>query len=166
MATPFERTVDGFELQFGTNHLSHFLLTNLLMPALLAWRAGRIVNVTSNAHAMSDIDWNDPNYETRSYVPWPAYGQSKTANILFTVELERRFGARGVHAYAVHPGLVGTDLMRYLSDEDRSWLNRAIEKNGVVSKTPQQGRRYFGVRRHPADVGRPRRGLSGGLRGE
>jgi len=139
MATPFERTADGFELQFGTNHLSHFLLTNLLMPAILAAAPARIVNLTSNAHFMSDMDWDDPNYDKREYASWPAYGQSKTANILFTTELERRYGPRGVHVYAVHPGLVGTDLMRYLSDEDRTWLDTSIQKNGATYKTPQQG---------------------------
>ena len=139
MATPFERTSDGFELQFGTNHLAHFLLTTLLMPQLLAAGSARIVNLSSNGHHMSGIGWDDPNYEVRDYVPWEAYGQSKTANILFTLELERRFGERGVHAYAVHPGVVTTDLGRYLSDEDRSWVEGRITKGGIPRKTPAEG---------------------------
>jgi NAD(P)-dependent dehydrogenase (short-subunit alcohol dehydrogenase family) len=139
MATPFERTSDGFESQLGTNHLSHFLLTNLLTPALLAAAPARIVNLTSNGHSISDIHWDDPNYHSRPYAAWEAYGQSKTANVLFTVELQRRLGPRGVNAYAVHPGLVGTDLMRYLSDQDRAWLDSRISKSGIAYKTPQQG---------------------------
>jgi len=98
-------------------------------------------------------------------VPWPAYGQSKTANILFTVELERRFGARGVHAYAVHPGLVGTDLMRYLSDEDRSFGSSGDREDGVVLQRPATGAAtsvYAATRRTWPTLA----GSIGGLRGE
>jgi NAD(P)-dependent dehydrogenase (short-subunit alcohol dehydrogenase family) len=139
MATPFDRTADGFELQFGTNHLGHFLLTNLLIPQIVAAAPARIVNLTSGGHQIGGIDWDDPNYHQREYAAWPAYGQSKTANILFTTELERRLGDRGVHAFAVHPGLVGTDLDRYLSDDDRAWLEKRVGKAGVFSKSPAQG---------------------------
>ena len=107
MATPLERTADGFELQFGTNHLGHFLLTNLLLPRMSG--PARIVNLSSDGHRIADVNWADPHWTT-GYSPWPAYGQSKTANILFTVELERRLGTTGVHSYAVHPGVVTTDL--------------------------------------------------------
>ena len=139
MATPLERTSDGFELQFGTNHLSHFLLTKLLMPALLRADAPRIVNLTSNGHSISDVIWDDPNYRERPYTDWESYGQSKTANVLFTVELQRRFGSQGVQAFAVHPGVVGTDLFRYLSDEGKARLDKQIAKNNIFYKTPQQG---------------------------
>jgi NAD(P)-dependent dehydrogenase (short-subunit alcohol dehydrogenase family) len=118
MFTPFGRTTDGFELQFGTNHLGHFLLTQLLTPVLLASAPARIVNLSSAGHTMSDIDWDDPNYERRPYDKFEAYGQSKTANILFTIELERRLGPQGVHAYAVHPGMVATNLARHMSRDD------------------------------------------------
>ena len=104
MYTPFERTAEGFEMQFGTNHVGHFLLTCLLVPQLLADPPSRVVNLSSGGHRGSDIVWDDPNYERREYDKFSAYGQSKTANILFSVELERRLGDRGVHAYAVHPG--------------------------------------------------------------
>ena len=104
MATPFGRTEDGFELQLATNHLGHFLLTCLLAPALRAAAPARVVNLSSGGHMISDIDWEDPNFERRTYEPWIAYGQSKTANVLFTVELEHRLGGCGVHAFAVHPG--------------------------------------------------------------
>lgn len=117
MATPFARTVDGFESQFGTNHLAHFVLTNELLPLLIASAPARIVNLSSGGHVSSDVLWDDPNFEHTEYDPWVSYGQSKSANILFTVELERRFGPSGVHAYAVHPGRVSTDLGRYMTRE-------------------------------------------------
>jgi NAD(P)-dependent dehydrogenase (short-subunit alcohol dehydrogenase family) len=122
MATPFERTADGFELQLGTNHLGHFLLTGLLVPALLAAAPARIVNVSSGGHVISDVHWDDPNFDHHPYEKWTAYGQSKTANVLFTLELERRLAARGVHAYAVHPGMIKTELGRYLTKEDHAAL--------------------------------------------
>jgi len=132
MATPFARTADGFELQFGTNHLGHFLLTNLLMPALLAAAPGaRIVNVSSAGHYASDIDFDDPNYENRPYNKWEAYGQSKTANILFTVALEARLGDRGVHAYAVHPGMIRTQLGRHLTQDDYAELAERAKKSAA-----------------------------------
>jgi len=90
MYTPFERTAEGFEMQFGTNHVGHFLLTCLLVPQLLADPPSRVVNLSSGGHRGSDIVWDDPNYERREYDKFSAYGQSKTANILFSVELERR----------------------------------------------------------------------------
>jgi len=130
MATPFGRTADGFELQFGTNHLGHFLLTAMLAPAVLAAAPARIVNVTSAGHQASDIDWDDPNYERRPYDKWEAYGQSKTANILFAVELERRLGSRGVHAYAVHPGMIATELGRHLAADDFQTLTDRAKKQG------------------------------------
>jgi NAD(P)-dependent dehydrogenase (short-subunit alcohol dehydrogenase family) len=122
MFTPFERTADGFELQLGTNHLGHFLLTALLLPALVAGAPSRVVNLSSGGHRASDVLWDDPNYETRPYDKFESYGQSKTANILFTRELERRFGPVGVHAYAVHPGMIVTDLGRHMTRDDRKVL--------------------------------------------
>jgi NAD(P)-dependent dehydrogenase (short-subunit alcohol dehydrogenase family) len=139
MATPFERTTDGFELQLGVNHLGHFLLTELLTPALLAAPAPRIVNVSSDAYAMGGIDFEDPNFHSREYSSWGAYSQSKSANLLFTVELQRRFGDRGLQALAIHPGVVRTDLMRYLSDADQAWLDGNVEKGGIAYKSAAQG---------------------------
>jgi NAD(P)-dependent dehydrogenase (short-subunit alcohol dehydrogenase family) len=118
MATPFGRTADGFETQLGTNHLGHFVLTGLLAPALLAAAPARVVNLSSGGHMISDVHWDDPNFERHEYEKWAAYGQSKTANLLFTVELERRLGPLGVHAYGVHPGMIMTDLGRHLTAED------------------------------------------------
>jgi NAD(P)-dependent dehydrogenase (short-subunit alcohol dehydrogenase family) len=128
MATPFGRTEDGFELQLATNHLGHFLLTCLLAPALRAAAPARGVNLSSGGHMISDIDWEDPNFERRSYEPWIAYGQSKTANVLFTVELEHRLTGCGVHAFAVHPGMIRTDLGRHLTKADSAAL-KAMAKD-------------------------------------
>src|SRR5439155_18803122 len=90
MAPPLQRTADGFELQLGTNHLGHFLLTNVVVDAVVAAAPSRIVNLSSRGHVRSDIGWDDPHYRSRPYDKWQAYGQSKTANVLFTVELDRR----------------------------------------------------------------------------
>jgi NAD(P)-dependent dehydrogenase (short-subunit alcohol dehydrogenase family) len=129
MATPFERTADGFELQFGTNHLGHFLLTNLLTPLLIAAAPARVVNLSSGAHRSSDIIWDDPNYERREYDKFQAYGQSKTANILFTVELDRRLRERGVRSYAVHPGMIATELGRYMTRDDYGALSERAKRS-------------------------------------
>jgi NAD(P)-dependent dehydrogenase (short-subunit alcohol dehydrogenase family) len=118
MFTPFDHTTDGFELQFGTNHIGHFLLTNLLVPAVLAAAPARIVNLSSAAHQSSDVDLDDPNFERRPYDKFVSYGRSKTANVLFSVELERRLAAKGVHSYAVHPGMIATELSRHMTKDD------------------------------------------------
>jgi NAD(P)-dependent dehydrogenase (short-subunit alcohol dehydrogenase family) len=128
MYTPFERTADGFELQFGTNHVGHFLLTNLLLPAVIAAAPSRIVNLSSGGHQSSDILWDDPNYERRAYDKFESYGQSKTANILFTVELDRRLAPKGVRAYAVHPGMIMTELSRYMTRDDMLELRERAKR--------------------------------------
>ena len=126
MYTPFEHTAEGFEMQFGTNHVGHFLLTCLLVPSLLADPPSRVVNLSSGGHMGSDIVWDDVNFERREYDKFAAYGQSKTANILFSLELDRRLGGRGVHAYAVHPGMIATELGRYMTKDDfQALIDRA-----------------------------------------
>ena len=122
MACPFGTTADGFELQFGTNHLGHFLLTNLLAPALVAAAPARVVSLSSRGHRFSDVDLDDPNFEQTPYEPWVGYGRAKTANVLFAVELDHRFADRGVRAFAVHPGSIGTELGRHLTDESLATL--------------------------------------------
>jgi len=112
MATPFGKTADGFETQFGTNHLGHFVLVNRI--ASLMKPGGRLVNLSSAGHQLSDVDLADPNFERTPYDPWAAYGRSKTANILFAVEFDRRHRARGVRATALHPGGIMTELGRHL----------------------------------------------------
>jgi NAD(P)-dependent dehydrogenase (short-subunit alcohol dehydrogenase family) len=141
MATPHGQTADGFELQLGTNHLAHFALTTALLPLLEAGAPARVVNLSSGGHVASDILWDDPNFEQTPYDPWVAYGQSKTANILFSLELERRHGPSGVRAYAVHPGRVGTDLGRYLTKESvKALMQRAASGGGMpVTKSVPQG---------------------------
>jgi len=115
MALP-EKTLDarGFESQWATNHLGHFQLTTGLLPALRAAKSARVVNVSSGAHRNSDFVFDDPNFENRAYVPWLAYGQSKTANVLFTLELDKREKKNGIRAFSVHPGVIQTNLGRHL----------------------------------------------------
>jgi NAD(P)-dependent dehydrogenase (short-subunit alcohol dehydrogenase family) len=117
MACPLGHTVDGFETQFGTNHLGHFLLTALLYPALQAGERPRVVTLTSAGHSRADVDLGDPNFERTEYSPWVAYGQAKTANALFARELARRAGPSGLLSFAVHPGGIITDLGRHLTDD-------------------------------------------------
>ncbi len=111
MIPPLTRTADGFELQFGTNHLGHFALTNLLLPQV----TGRVVTVSSSAHRVGKIDFDDLNWEHRRYRKWAAYGQSKLANLLFTSELQRRLIAAGspVLSEAAHPGYAATNLQSH-----------------------------------------------------
>lgn len=115
MAPPLGRTRQGFELQFGTNHLGHFALTGELLPLLDAAPAARVVTVSSLAHWTGGVDVDDLNWRQRRYRPWAAYGQSKLANLLFTLELQRRLAGAGspVLATAAHPGWTATDLARH-----------------------------------------------------
>src|SRR6202051_634836 len=108
MATPFGHTADGFETQFGTNHLGHFVLVNRIAPLIRT--GGRLINLSSSGHRYSDVDLDDPNFEHAPYDPMIAYGRSKTANILFAVEFDRRHQAHGVRATALHPGGIRTEL--------------------------------------------------------
>ncbi len=127
MATPQGTTTDGFESQFGTNHLGHFALTKGLMPLIEKGGAKRIVNLSSRGHHICPVDLDDPNFEHRDYEPFASYGQSKTANVLFSVGLEQRFAEKGIHAYAVHPGGINTNLGRYMSEEMSAALMKNIE---------------------------------------
>jgi NAD(P)-dependent dehydrogenase (short-subunit alcohol dehydrogenase family) len=112
MATPFGHTDDGFETQFGTNHLGHFVFVNRIARLLRA--GGRLVNLSSAGHRFSNVDLEDPGFEKTKYDPFVAYGRSKTANILFAVEFDKRHRARGVRATAVHPGGIQTELARHM----------------------------------------------------
>jgi NAD(P)-dependent dehydrogenase (short-subunit alcohol dehydrogenase family) len=139
MACPFGKTSDGFELQFGTNHLGHFLLTGLVAPALLRGAPARIVSVSSRGHQMSPVVFDDIHFERRPYQKWAAYGQAKTANVLFAVELERRLGARGVHANALHPGVIATELSRHLVPEDYEFLRKRQPGGQMRLKSVEAG---------------------------
>jgi NAD(P)-dependent dehydrogenase (short-subunit alcohol dehydrogenase family) len=112
MATPLGHTADGFETQFGTNHLGHFVLVNRIAPLIGA--GGRLINLSSAGHRFANVDLEDPNFERTPYDPFLAYGRSKTANILFAVAFDRRHRERGVRAAAVHPGGIRTELGRYM----------------------------------------------------
>ncbi|EYF08238.1 SDR family NAD(P)-dependent oxidoreductase [Chondromyces apiculatus] len=144
MACPFGLTEDGFEVQFGTNHLGHFVLINRLRSLL---RTGaRVVSLASSGHRYSDVDLDDPRFEHTPYEPFVAYGRSKTANILFAVELDRRLRERGVRATAVHPGVIHTPLGRHLpADSLRAMVERtnadlvARGKPPFALKTVMQG---------------------------
>jgi NAD(P)-dependent dehydrogenase (short-subunit alcohol dehydrogenase family) len=112
MATPFSCTTDHFEMQFGTNHLGHFVLVNRIAP--LIRRGGRLINLSSAGHRLSNVDLDDPNFEKTPYDPFVAYGRSKTANILFAVAFDQRHRDRRVRAAAVHPGVIETELARHV----------------------------------------------------
>jgi NAD(P)-dependent dehydrogenase (short-subunit alcohol dehydrogenase family) len=144
MATPFGRTVDGFETQFGTNHLGHFVLINRIASLIRA--GGRLVNLSSAGHRVSNVDLEDPNFERTPYDPMVAYGRSKTANILFAVAFDQRQRSRGVRAAAVHPGVIQTELGRHMEPGllqnliDRINQQMAAEGKGAFEwKTIPQG---------------------------
>src|SRR5262249_2509838 len=123
MATPFGQTADGFETQFGTNHLGHFVLVNRIAPLLRA--GGRLINLSSAGHRFSNVDLEDPNFERTPYEPFVAYGRSKTANVLFAVAFDKRHRNHGVRAAAVHPGGIRTALGRYM---DQSRLQALVDR--------------------------------------
>jgi len=140
MASPLGRTPQGWELQFATNHLGHFALVNRLWPALVADGGARVVSVSSTGHRRSDIRWDDLEFR-RGYDKWEAYGQAKTANVLFAVQLDALGKESGVRAFALHPGGIMTPLQRHLTREEMAgygWLDE--DGNPVVGfKTPEQG---------------------------
>src|SRR5882762_6668029 len=115
MATPFGHTADGFETQFGTNHLGHFVLVNRI--AALIRTGGRLINVSSAGHRRANVDLDDPNFQRTPYDPMVAYGRSKTANVLFAVAFDKRHRERGARAAAVHPGGIRTELGRHLEPD-------------------------------------------------
>jgi NAD(P)-dependent dehydrogenase (short-subunit alcohol dehydrogenase family) len=146
MCTPFGHTMDGFETQFGTNHLGHMAWTvpllDLLSRSSTSDNPARIINLSSSGHRFGDVDFDDPNYERREYDAWDAYGQSKTANILFSVELERRLSASGVRSAAVHPGGIHTKLGRHMTPQMLDDIeDRIVQSNpgGFAWKSIPQG---------------------------
>lgn len=131
MATPEGRTKDGFETQFGTNHLGHFLLLQMLTPALLAASTpefqSRVVSLSSAGHRAGGVRFHDLNFEKEAYDPWLAYGQSKTANIYLANEVERRYGGQGLHGLSVHPGLIPTNLGSHLPAESLKFTEEMMK---------------------------------------
>jgi NAD(P)-dependent dehydrogenase (short-subunit alcohol dehydrogenase family) len=142
MATPLMRDERGYEMQFATNHLGHFQLTALLWEALKKSRDARVVALSSRGHASGEVDFSDPNFDKRPYDKWAAYGQSKSANSLSAVELDKRGQEHGVRAFAVHPGGVLTDLVRYMTDEELSaygiYREKGVAKIPDVTKVPER----------------------------
>jgi NAD(P)-dependent dehydrogenase (short-subunit alcohol dehydrogenase family) len=138
MACPETRVGPGWEAQFATNHLGHFALVNLLWPAVA--EGARVVSLSSRGHHYSPIRWDDVHFET-GYEKWQAYGQAKTANVLFAVQLDRLGAEKDVHAFALHPGGIMTPLQRHLPRAEmieRGWIDEA--GNYLVKfKTPEQG---------------------------
>lgn len=137
MATPFGHTADGFETQFGTNHLGHFVLVNRIARLIRA--GGRLVSLASSGHRFSNLDLNDPNFERAPYDPWVAYGRAKTANILFAVAFDRRNRQRGVRAAAVHPGGILTELGRHVDPSQfQKMIDERSKQLAAEGKPPYQ----------------------------
>jgi NAD(P)-dependent dehydrogenase (short-subunit alcohol dehydrogenase family) len=145
MAPPLLRDSRGYESQFSANHLGHFQLTCRLWPALVRAEGARVVALSSYGHRRAGVDFHDPNFERREYDPWIAYGQSKTANSLFAVALDSIGQRKGVRAFAVHPGGIATELIRYMSKAQID-ASKIIDDSGKPiidpeknKKTPEQG---------------------------
>jgi NAD(P)-dependent dehydrogenase (short-subunit alcohol dehydrogenase family) len=136
MATPLVRDARGFESQLATNHLGHFQLTMRLWPALKRARGARVVALSSRGHARAAVDFGDPHFERRPYDKWVAYGQSKTANVLFAVALDARGAPHRVRAFAVHPGAVVTELMRSMPEDEQ---RTAVAAASAALKSTDQG---------------------------
>lgn len=144
MNCPKGQTADGFETQFGTNHLGHFVLVNRLVPLLSD--GGRVVILSSSAHRAGDVDLDDPGFDKTEYDAFAAYGRSKTANVLFAVELDRRLRSRGIRVCAIHPGGIMTELMRHTTPDifERMVASSSQSADGTPSepvkvKTVPQG---------------------------
>ncbi|ACB93980.1 SDR family NAD(P)-dependent oxidoreductase [Beijerinckia indica] len=134
MATPFGHTKDGFETQFGTNHLGHFMLINRIAGSMKD--GARLVNLASSGHRFSDVNLDDPNFEHTPYEPFAAYGRSKTANILFAVAFDRRHRERGVRATAVHPGGIRTELARHMPPGQLEAMVAQINEQAAANGKP------------------------------
>lgn len=137
MATPFGHTADGFETQFGTNHLGHFVFINRIARLIRA--GGRLINLSSAGHRFSNVDLEDPNFERTPYDPFVAYGRSKTANILFAVAFDKRHRGRGIRAAAVHPGGIRTELGRHMDPSQmQALVERITQELAAAGKGPFQ----------------------------
>ena len=153
MASPLMRTPEGWEMQFATNHLGHFALATRLHRALAAAGSARVVSVSSTAHLQSPVVFEDIHFLERPYEPWAAYGQSKTANVLFAVEATRRWAGDGITVNAVMPGGIRTGLQRYVTDEDLARLRRLSRKSAAV--TSRTATRPASTSRGPGGASRP-----------
>ncbi len=137
MATPFGHTADGFETQFGTNHLGHFVLVNRIAPLMQA--GSRLINLSSSGHRFSNVDLQDTNFEQTPYEPFVAYGRSKTANILFAVAFDQRHRKHGIRAAAVHPGGIQTELGRHMgASHVQTMIDQMNKQLAAEGKAPFQ----------------------------
>ncbi len=139
MACPQARTPEGWEMQFATNHLGHFLLTSQLLPALRAGAPARVVNLSSAGHRFSPVNFDDVHFDDHPYDKWESYGQSKTANVLFSLELDRRFRDAGIRSFAVHPGAIMTELGRHLDADDIRTLQSRAPQGAMKFKAVPAG---------------------------
>ncbi|MGW7520756.1 SDR family NAD(P)-dependent oxidoreductase [Streptomyces sp. NPDC054796] len=139
MAAPETRTPQGWESQFVTNHLGHFALATGLHGALTAAQGARVVSVSSSGHLRSPVVFDDIHFQERPYDPWSAYGQSKTANVLFAVEATKRWASDGITVNALTPGSIATNLQRHVSQEDLERIRAQAGATGLTRKTPEQG---------------------------
>lgn len=141
MASPLARDARGYEMQFATNHLGHFQLTARLWPLLLAGGGARVVALSSIGHRLHGLDLGDPNFERRDYDKWLAYGQAKSANALFALQLDKLGESRGVRAFAVHPGGIATPLQRHLTMEEQRAMGWYDEDGNVheAFKSTEEG---------------------------
>jgi NAD(P)-dependent dehydrogenase (short-subunit alcohol dehydrogenase family) len=139
MATPLVRDRRGFESQFATNHLGHFQLTARLWPALRRANGARVVSLSSRGHAFGGVDFDDPSFERRAYDKWQAYGQSKTANVLFALALDARGEAHRIRAFSVHPGAIHTELSRSVPEDELRALLASPRIAATTFKTVEQG---------------------------
>ncbi|MET7805285.1 SDR family NAD(P)-dependent oxidoreductase [Micromonospora chersina] len=139
MASPEMRTEQGWEMQFATNHLGHFALATGLYRSLAAAEGARIVSVSSAAHLRSPVVFEDIHFRQRPYDPWEAYGQSKTANVLFAVDATRRWADDGIFTNALMPGAIRTNLQRYISEEELDRMRTQSGGGAAYWKTPEQG---------------------------
>ncbi|KAH8597730.1 hypothetical protein B0O99DRAFT_660290 [Bisporella sp. PMI_857] len=141
MATPKGKTADGFETQFGINHLAHFLFFNLLKDTLLASSTpdfhSRVVNVSSSAHRVCGVNFGDYGYEKTEYAPWLGYGQAKTANIYMANEIENRYGSQGLHGLSLHPGGIWTGLQKFVTEEQIKGWKSAPGVEAMMKSTEQ-----------------------------
>jgi NAD(P)-dependent dehydrogenase (short-subunit alcohol dehydrogenase family) len=139
MASPEMRTPEGWEMQFATNHLGHFALATGLHRSLAAAGGARVVSVSSSAHLRSPVVFSDIHFRQRAYEPWAAYGQSKTANVLFAVEATKRWAGDGITVNALMPGGIRTNLQRYVTDEELDRMRAQAGGGAAAWKTPEQG---------------------------
>jgi len=150
MAPPLSRDARGHELQFSANHLGHFQLAARLWPALLRAGGARVVALSSRGHLFGAVDFDDPDFERRPYDKWKAYGQSKTANALFALGLDRRGEPHGVRAFSVHPGAILTDLARHMDEDDLRRYNVTRRPDGSFEVAPEMARHLKDVPRGAA----------------